>query len=177
MTKEIIVFRYGHREIRDYRVTSHCSLVSRALGAKKIIICGEPDKNMKKSVDDVTQRWGGPFKVEFVKDWKEELLKLKKKGYILVHLTMYGEEILQKEEEISKNKKICIIIGSQKVEKEVYHISNYNISVTKQPHSEIAALAITLDRIQKGNEFNIQFKNAKKQIIPSKIGKQVIDLK
>lgn len=176
MEKEIIVFRYGHRTVRDYRVTSHCSLVARAFGAKQIIICGEKDNNMEESIKKVIKKWGGSFKINFVKDWKKELDKLKQK-YCLVHLTMYGEQIIKKEKEISKNNKICIIIGSQKVEKEVYYLSNYNISITNQPHSEIAALAVTLDRIQKGKEFEKKFENAKKEIKPKKIGKKVIDLK
>jgi len=174
---EIIVFRYGHRTVRDYRVTSHCSMVARAFGASKIIVCGEKDASMKKSVDDITKRWGGPFKVTFVSEWKKELEKLKKKGFSLVHLTMYGEQIHKKEKEIQKKKKICVIIGSQKVEKEVYFLADYNISVTNQPHSEIAALAVTLDRLQEGKEFDKKFKSAKRHILPKKRGKQVIALK
>ena len=175
--QKIIVFRYGHRSVRDYRVTSHCSMVARAFGASEIIVCGEKDESMKTSVDDITKRWGGPFKIKFVDDWEKELTNLQKKGYVLVHLTMYGEEIQHKDKEIGKNQKICIIIGSQKVEREMYYLSDYNISVTKQPHSEIAALAVTLDRIQSGKELEKKFLNAKKEIIPQKKGKSVIDLK
>ncbi len=175
--QEIIIFRYGHRAVRDYRVSSHCSLVARALGAKKIIICGDKDLSMKESVDDINKRWGGKFEVDFVEDWKKEIKKIKKQGYCLIHLTMYGESIVKKEKEIKKQGKICIIIGSQKVEKEVYYLSDYNISITNQPHSEIAALAITIDRLLGGKELTKNFSNAKKQIIPQKQGKQVIDLK
>jgi tRNA (cytidine56-2'-O)-methyltransferase len=174
--KEIIVFRYGHRTVRDYRVSSHCALVSRAFGAKKIIVCGEEDNSMKNSVDDITKRWGGPFEVEFVNDWKKELIKLKEKKYSLIHLTMYGEKINKIENKIKINQKICIIIGSQKVEREVYNIVNYNISVTNQPHSEIAALAVTMDRLQEGKEFNKIFKQAKTKIIPKKSEKKVISI-
>jgi tRNA (cytidine56-2'-O)-methyltransferase len=177
MVKEIIVFRYGHREVRDYRVTSHCSMVARAFGASKIIVCGEKDDSMKKSVDDITARWGGPFKVEFVSEWEKELKKLQKKKFVLVHLTMYGEQIHKKEDAIKKADKICIIIGSQKVERDVYKLSNYNISVTNQPHSEIAALAVVLDRLQDGKELEKKFKTAKREIIPQERGKKVISLK
>jgi len=175
--QEIIVFRYGHRTVRDFRVTSHCSLVARALGAKKIIVCGEKDNSMKESVDNITLRWGGPFEVIFVDNWEEELKKIQKKGFVLVHLTMYGEQIQDIEEDISKKSKVCVIIGSQKVEKEVYLLANYNVSITSQPHSEIAALAVFLDRIQKGKELRKVFTKGKKRIIPQKRGKQVIDLK
>ncbi len=174
---EIIVFRYGHRIVRDYRVTSHCSLVARAFGASKIVVCGEEDNSMKTSVDDITNRWGGDFKVEFVSDWAKYLKQIKKDGFILVHLTMYGEILNKVEGKIRKNNKICLIIGSQKVEASVYSLADYNISVTTQPHSEIAALAVTMDRLNKGKELSAIFSNSKKQIIPQKKGKKVIDLK
>jgi tRNA (cytidine56-2'-O)-methyltransferase len=177
MTDEIIVFRYGHRIVRDYRVTSHCSLVARAFGAKKIVVCGEKDESMKKSVDDISERWGGEFKVEFVDNWKEEIENLKERGWKIVHLTMYGKSINEKEEVIKKEKKICVVIGSQKVEREVYEMADYNVSVTNQPHSEIAALAVALDRVQEGKELEMRFKGEKKRIVPEERGKKVIDLK
>jgi tRNA (cytidine56-2'-O)-methyltransferase len=90
---------------------------------------------------------------------------------------MYGEILSNIEKEIIKNEKICIIIGSQKVEAEVYTLSDYNISITNQPHSEIAALAVAMDRLSEGKELSATFSNPKKQIIPQKKGKKVIDLK
>jgi tRNA (cytidine56-2'-O)-methyltransferase len=177
MTKEIIVFRYGHRIVRDYRVTSHCSLVARAFGASRIIVAGEEDKSMKKSVEEIVENWGGKFKVEFIDDWKKELGSLKDKGYYLVHLTMYGEQIHKSEEEIRKNEKVCLIIGSQKVDADIYKLAHKNVSVTTQPHSEIAALSVSMDRIFAGNEFDKKFLGGKKEIIPQKQGKKVIPLK
>lgn len=175
--KEIIVFRYGHRIVRDYRVSSHCSLVARAFGAKKIVICGEEDHSMKQSVDDITNRWGGKFKVEFTQNWENYLKNVKDEGYVLVHLTMYGEILNTVEKKIRKNNKICIIIGSQKVDAKVYSLADYNISVTTQPHSEIAALAVTMDRLNQGKELSENLPFQKKRIIPQKKGKKVIDLK
>ena len=177
MTSDIIVFRYGHRDVRDYRVTSHCALVSRAFGAKKIIVCGAKDPSIEKSVNSVTKRWGGPFKVAFTEDWLGGLKKLKKQGYKLVHLTMYGSAIEEVDKEIGKLKKVCVIIGSQKVPKEVYQIADYNVGVTQQPHSEIAALSVFLDRIQQGNELSKKFRGAERRISPVKKGKIVIALK
>ena len=177
MVSDIIIFRYGHREVRDYRVSSHCALVARAFGAKKIIICGAEDTGMKKSVDAVTKRWGGPFKISFTKNWLHELNKLKKQGYKLVHLTMYGSAIEKESIKIKKHAKVCVIIGSQKVPKEIYAIADYNVGVTQQPHSEIAALAVFLDRIQTGKELSKKFMHAERQIKPNKNGKSVIALK
>lgn len=174
---EIVVIRYGHREVRDFRVTSHCALVARAFGAKEIIICGEDDPSMKKSVDDVTKRWGGPFKVSFEEDWKVIFKKLKQKKYKIAHLTMYGSSISQLDKKIRKDKKIAVLIGSQKVEREVYNKVDYNIAITNQPHSEIAALAVFLDHQQKGTELDKKFKNAKIEIEGQERGKKVVNLK
>ena len=74
---------------------------------------------------------------------------------------------------MQKKKKILMVIGSQKVEKEVYEETDSNISVTGQPHSEIAALAVTLDRIQQGKELDKRFSKSKIKIIPQKKGKMV----
>jgi len=177
MSNQLIIFRYGHRTVRDYRVTSHCALVSRAFGAKKIIICGEEDNSIKKSVDAVTKKWGGPFEIKFVTDWKKELIKIKNKGFVCVHLTMYGLNLKKIENTLAKNKKMCIIIGSQKVEREIYDIVDYNVSITNQPHSEIAALAVFMDRLQEGKELSKKFRLAKRKINPSARNKSVINLK
>jgi len=177
LVKEIIIFRYGHRDVRDYRVTSHCALVSRAFGAEEIIICGNKDEKVINTLKDVCKRWGGKFKVKFVKTWEKPLENLQKKGFTLVHLTMYGERVQDVDKKIGKNDKVCIIIGSRKVERGIYEISDYNVSVTNQPHSEIAALSVFMDRIQAGSELKKKFKGAKREIIPKKDGKQVIPLK
>jgi tRNA (cytidine56-2'-O)-methyltransferase len=48
-----------------------------------------------------------------------------------------------------------------------------NIAVGNQPHSEIAALAIFLDRFFQGKELIATFQNAKMSIIPTSHGKRV----
>jgi len=177
LVKEIVILRYGHRDVRDYRVTSHCALVARALGAKSIVVCGEKDESMKKSVDDVTKRWGGPFDVKFEANWRSALESYKKKGFVSVHLTMYGLPVQEVQKKLAKKQKVLIIVGSQKVEREVYDRADFNVSVASQPHSEIAALAVLLDRIQGGEELSKKFKKADRVIVPQERGKKVISLK
>ncbi|MCX6801468.1 MAG: tRNA (cytidine(56)-2'-O)-methyltransferase [Candidatus Diapherotrites archaeon] len=177
MKKELIVFRHGHRIVRDYRVTSHCCLVARALGANRIIICGARDESVERSVADVNKRWGGQFGIEFIEDWKKELKELKKKKFKLVHLTMYGLPVQKVGKKLQKLGKIVAIIGSQKVEREIYELADFNVSVTQQPHSEIAALAVFLDRLQNGKELAKKFGGAKIRVVPSKKGKNVVNLK
>ena len=66
------------------------------------------------------------------------------------------------------------MVGAEKVPRSIYEKSDYNISVSNQPHSEISALAIVLDRLHKGKQFDIKFENSARRIIPTKKGKKVI---
>jgi len=171
---KVVVLRYGHRAVRDYRVTSHCCLVARAFGAEKIVITGETDKSIAESVESVVKKWGGNFKVEFEEKWEKVVEEYKKKGFFVVHLTMYGLPLEKKIEKIREKRKILVIIGSQKVEGAVYQKSDLNISITQQPHSEIAALAVSLDWIFQGKELGKRFKGAKIKVEPAEKGKKVL---
>lgn len=171
---KIVVLRYGHRIVRDYRVTSHACLVARALGAEKIIINGDRDQSVEKSVKSVATRWGGKFSVEFAESWRSVLQEYKKKGYFVVHLTMYGKALEKEAKKLREKKKILLIIGSQKVEPAVYELSDLNLSVTQQPHSEIAAMAVALDWIFDGKELGKRFRNAKIKVLPSGKGKKIV---
>ena len=55
----------------------------------------------------------------------------------------------------------------------IYKAANYNISVGNQPHSEVAALALFLDKYTDGKWQNKKF-NGKIEILPSSSGKRVI---
>ena len=61
----------------------------------------------------------------------------------------------------------------QKVPAEAYELADFNLGVTNQPHSEIAALAIFLDRYQKGKELERVWDGPNK-ITPKKRGKDVV---
>ncbi|MBI4210396.1 MAG: tRNA (cytidine(56)-2'-O)-methyltransferase [Candidatus Diapherotrites archaeon] len=173
MPKEVIVLRYGHRHVRDYRVTSHCCLVARAFGADKIEIVGEQDTAIERTVSEMNERWGSGARVEFVGSWNERLAHYNKLGFTSVHLTMYGVPIQDAEKGLAGKDKLLVIIGSQKVEREVYEKSDYNVSITLQPHSEIAALAVFMDRIFDGQELSRIFPKAKIAVEPRNKGKKV----
>ncbi len=166
------VLRIGQRIVRDDRVTTHVALVARAFGATKIYM-NEVDPEIKNTIKKMNKTWGGEFEVEFFEDWKK-ILKSKINEYKIVHLTMYGEKIDDVAKEIRKNQNVLIIVGAEKVPRIVYEKADFNISVSNQPHSEISALAIILDRLHKGKQFDIKFKNSRSQIIPTKKGKNVI---
>lgn len=168
----ITILRIGHRVQRDKRITTHCALVSRAFGADKILV-DTIDKKIEETVLNICKRFGGNF--EIITGVKTKKIIDGWKG-IIYHLTMYGEkldEIIEKiDTKIDKKKDILIVIGAEKVPRYIYDIADFNISVGNQPHSEIAALAIFLDRITKGKWIDKKF-NGKLEIIPSNKGKKV----
>lgn len=170
----IAVLRLGHRLVRDDRTTTHVALVSRAFGCKKIFMT-DVDESILETIRRVCDDWGGSneFDVEIIQDWRSLLKTWKKNNGIVVHLTMYGINIEHLSHNYPQGKNILVVIGASKVPKDVYFIADMNIAVGNQPHSEIAALAIFLDRYFEGKELINPFDNAKMQIVPSSRGKRV----
>jgi len=176
----ITVLRLGHRPERDKRITTHVALTARAFGADKIIIAAEEDEHVKESVEDVVMRWGGPFEIEFNPSWKKIMRGWRESGGIIAHLTMYGIHIDDAlpaiREELKAGKDIMVVVGAEKVPREVYEMADYNVAVGNQPHSEVAALAVFLDRLLDGEGLRKEFQNARLKIIPQDRGKRVIEL-
>ena len=172
----IAILRLGHRLVRDYGPTTHVALVARAFGCSKLYMT-DIDDSIKSTLVDVNNRWGYNefnFEIELVTNWKNILKRWKEKGGTVLHLTMYGINIDDVIPAIKKNTdQFLIVIGAEKVPSEVYRISDYNIAIGNQPHSEIAALAITLDRIFEGKQLKFDFESAKMKIIPSSTGKSI----
>ena len=52
-------------------------------------------------------------------------------------------------------------------------VSDFNVAVGNQPHSECSALAIFLDRFFEGKELVKPFKKAMIEIVPKERGKQI----
>jgi tRNA (cytidine56-2'-O)-methyltransferase len=168
---EIVVLRLGHRPERDQRVTTHVGLLSRALGARGMYLAGD-DKGIVQSIKRVVEQWGGDFFIEDKVKWRRCIDDWKRSGGIVVHLTMYGIPIRDFEGEIKTHEKILVIVGAEKVPGEVYGLADYNISVTGQPHSEIASLSVFLDRIFGGEELGLEFPGAKIKVVPCRQGKK-----
>ena len=87
---------------------------------------------------------------------------------------MYGEKINDIQSNLRKEENLVIVVGAEKVPREIFEFADYNVGIGSQPHSEISALAILLDRIQMGSQFNKVFSGAKRKIIPAKKGKTVV---
>lgn len=170
---EVSVLRIGHRFVRDDRITTHAALVSRAFGSNKIYMT-EVDDSIKETIAAVGRRWGKPdFNIEIIQDWKKLILEWKKNYGKVIHLTMYGiivDDIIGK---IQNEKKVLVVIGAQKVPRVVFELADYNVAIGNQPHSEIAALSIILDRIFKGKQLKKNFQGGKLKIVPNGRGKHV----
>lgn len=170
--KRVAVLRIGHRLVRDDRVTTHAALVSRAFGAEKIYMTGI-DQSVKETVESVGKRWGGDFTVEIVDSWKEIAHSWKKDGGKIAHLTMYGVNVDDIIDRVRKDDKILVIIGAEKVPREAYDMADYNVAIGSQPHSEIAALAIFLDRLGEGRQLKKGFAGGRMRVVPMEKGKKV----
>jgi len=170
----IVVMRYGHRPLRDKRTTTHVGLVARAFGADRLMLAGTG--SAPKSILDVVERWGGDFRVEKVRRWRRFLRDFEGTR---VHLTMYGlplDDTIKEIREKSLKGDLLVFVGAEKVPPEVYEWCDYNVAVGSQPHSEIAALAVFLDRLHQGCELDRQFPGAELRVVPQERGKEVKEL-
>jgi len=168
----VTVVRLGHRIRRDQRLTTHVFLAARALGASEGILCGDEDAKLISGIQRVSALWGGAFTVRYEKSWKKFVEARKNEGDAVAHLTMYGENF---EEHVAnlRGKNLLVLVGGSKAPREAYEIADYNLSVSTQPHSEVSALALFLDRLFAGKELQIVF-DGKMRIVPKKCGKSVI---
>lgn len=176
---KIMILRWGHRPQRDSRLTTHVALTARALGADGIILSDTEDKKIKETVGKITQNWGGTFSFTMGVPWRRAINEWKKGGGIVVHLTAYGENIessnvLQKIRDSGKD--LMIVVGCQKVPGEFFSesVSDFNIAIGNQPHSECASVAIFLDRFLYGKALVMDFPDAKVRILPQKRGKRIV---
>ena len=173
--RALTALRLGHRPGRDDRMTTHVGLTARALGAERVIF---PDNatDALSTARDVTARFGGPFEVSAtdapvgtVRNWDGSV----------VHLTMYGEPIQERLPDVragTADSPLLVVVGSEKVSFDVYEAADWNLGVTNQPHSEVAALAVFLGRYFEGRELDRTFEDAERRVVPQARGKRVQDL-
>lgn len=168
---EIFVLRLGHRPERDKRVTTHVALTARAFGAQGIYVSTR-DEELERSVRSVVKRFGGDFSITTGVRWKELLRSFEGTK---VHLTMYGTHIDDALPRVlnAMTEKMLIVVGAEKVPPEVYQAATFNIGLGNQPHSEVAALAVFLDRLKQGEGLRTDFQGQMK-VIPCARGKKVV---
>ncbi|GGM73346.1 tRNA (cytidine56-2'-O)-methyltransferase [Halarchaeum rubridurum] len=172
---EVAVLRFGHRPGRDDRMTTHVGLTARALGADRVILPDNAGQSLE-TIRDITTRFGGPFEAELddsqpatIRDWDGRV----------VHLTMYGERVQDVEGEVRAAHRdaaepLLVVVGGEKVPFEVYDEADWNVGVTNQPHSEVAGLAVFLDRLFEGRELDREWRDAEQVVVPEATGKTVV---
>jgi tRNA (cytidine56-2'-O)-methyltransferase len=166
----ITVLRLGHRPGRDRRVTTHVALTARAFGADAVVVSAR-DAGLERTLRGVVAKFGGPFDVRTGVPWRGFLEKWP--GPV-VHLTMYGERLEDALPRIPRDRDLLVVVGAEKVPRAVYDLATFNVSVGNQPHSEVAALAVFLDRLLEGEGLKRSFRG-RLRIVPSGRGKVVAD--
>lgn len=167
---EVAVLRLGHRPGRDDRMTTHVGLTARALGADRVIFPGNAT-DAQDTARDITDRFGGPFVAERTESLKAVIGNWE--GFV-VHLTMYGEriqDVIRSVRNARTDGPLLVVVGSEKVPFDVYELADWNIAVTNQPHSEVAALAVFLDRLFEGRELEGDWDDAETRVVPMETGK------
>jgi tRNA (cytidine56-2'-O)-methyltransferase len=147
------------------------------LGADGVIIADQEDKVVESTIRDVTNRFGGPFEVQSGIPWKQTIRDWRALRGRIVHLTAYGLPLPKILPEIQQtDADLLVVVGSEKMPGEIFKIADWNVSVTNQPMSEVAALAVFLDWFRQHREFDHEFSKAQVQIIPSRTGKEIQQL-
>lgn len=167
MEPNLVVLRLGHRPARDKRVTTHVCLTARALGASKVIVTTR-DAGLERSVRGVVARFGGDFAIETGVPWRRVLDAW---TGVVVHLTMYGVPLDDALPRIPRGD-VLVVVGAAKVPGELFGRADFNVAVGNQPHSEVAALAVFLDRFLGGEALRRRVAGPM-EVVPSPRGKIV----
>ncbi len=128
------------------------------------------DDALAERIASVTHRWGGDFAVVPVDDWKSVVRSF---PGTVVHLTMYGLPLEKTLPRLARQRQILLVVGGAKVPPELYRRAKYNVAVGHQPHSEVAAVAVTLERLL-GLPRPVSAGEAPQRIVPSARGKRVV---
>ena len=169
--EEVVVLRVGHRPGRDDRMTTHVGLTARALGADRVLFPSAAG-DARRTVTDVTDRFGGPFSAEVV---ESPASVVRSWEGTVVHLTMYGLPVQDVLEDVRETppEPLLVVVGAEKVPFDLYERADWNVAVTNQPHSEVAALAVFLDRLAEGNTLESTFTGGDRRVVPQAAGKLV----
>jgi tRNA (cytidine56-2'-O)-methyltransferase len=128
------------------------------------------DAGLERSIRAVVRRFGGSFRIETGVAWRRIL---KDWQGTKVHLTMYGERLQDVMPRLPRED-LLVVVGAEKVPRDLFDLVDWNIAVGNQPHSEVAALAVFLDHILGPSGLGREFAGPIR-IRPSPRGKDVIE--
>lgn len=171
----IEVVRLGHRPERDKRMTTHVCLTARAFGADRVYV-DTADGELEERLSRVAEQFGGDFEI---RTGVSPRGLIKSSRATVVHLTMYGENVgtwdEARWEDLRSRPCILIVVGSTKVPRQYFEMADINVAIGNQPHSEVAALAVFLDRLTGGKHL-LDETGGKVKVVPQERGKLVLDL-
>jgi tRNA (cytidine56-2'-O)-methyltransferase len=132
------------------------------------------DSQLEETVRRVIDDFGGTFAVETGVHWRSTISQWKKSNGEVIHLTAYGRPLPTIIDEIKHSKRDkLVVVGSEKMPGEVFHLADWNVAVTNQPISEVSALGIFLDWLF-SHRLREEFLNGRIKIIPSERGKRIV---
>ena len=144
-------------------------LTARALGAAEMIFTQEKDPRIPRYVNRLEKNWGGKFEASFVKSYKETLKNAT--NYKKVYLTRYGVPLNKLTYTLNTYKNIMLIVSSKEVPPKILNdLTDFNVSITNQPHCSVASIAVFLHDFYRGRELAMHFENAKYKVIPKEHG-------
>ncbi|MGI0130617.1 MAG: tRNA (cytidine(56)-2'-O)-methyltransferase, partial [Thermoplasmata archaeon] len=114
--------------------------------------------------------WGGSFEVVGVDDWRKVV---RSSRGLVVHLTMYGQPFEHLLPRLRRAPKILLVVGGAKVPPDLYRLAHVNVAVGHQPHSEVAAVAVVLERLL-GVPGPRPLRGARRRVVPQARGKKVV---
>jgi len=156
-------------------MTTHVCLTARAFGADRVYV-DAGDNELEQRLSQVAEQFGGEFEV---RTGISPRGLIKSSRATVVHLTMYGENVGTWDEdrwnELRSKPCILVVVGSTKVPREYYEMADVNAAIGNQPHSEVAALAVFLDRLTDG-EHLMDETGGKVKVVPQERGKLVLDM-
>jgi tRNA (cytidine56-2'-O)-methyltransferase len=156
-------------------MTTHVCLTARAFGADRVYV-DTGDDELEQRLTQVAEQFGGEFEVRTGISPKG---LIKSSRATVVHLTMYGENVGawddSRWEDLRAKPCILVVVGSTKVPREYYEMADVNVAIGNQPHSEVAALAVFLDRLTGGHHL-LDEMGGKVKVIPQERGKMVQEM-
>ncbi|MCL5434073.1 MAG: tRNA (cytidine(56)-2'-O)-methyltransferase [Candidatus Marsarchaeota archaeon] len=141
------------------------ALTSRAFGASEITFTTKKNPTLIKYISRLNNKWGGNFNINFISNWKSFINT--RKTYKVIYLTKYGQSLQNIGNIIRNYKNLLLIVSSEEVNKTILNNSDFNVSITTQPHCEASAIAIFLHHFYEGRELALHFQNAGYKIVPA----------
>lgn len=86
------------------------------------------------------------------------------KKYVKICLTRFGAPLQNKMYSLRTYKNIVLIVPLKEKKQQMQSVSDFDISITSQPHCGAAAIAIFLHEFYSGRELAMHFENPKYKI-------------